>query len=952
MAEPSSKRTRTAPCPCPICCGCLRDQRTIERHVSRLFTTPTPCNFSAVSDSGTNEIDSHVCENEGSLFAQSDCTCTNSPTTMLSVPVPKDRLVAYVLQETKLKLERGHSVSDIEQHLRNAATLVGGNQIPSTWPEVLKLMKTLGYSEPRHYKVCVSTTHSVLLQRHRDCPICRKQWQNCIDYYCLGLHFCDWFATEEQCNQLMDHWHEKEDWLSKPSDFETIQSELWHGQRFREMSWFWDPAIEYLLPERCPHCRKIVPATELKERNSDSIVVQMNCPHCSSELYYTPQMARGDPRNQAIIIHEDGWNPNSTSARHSIAAITITHACMKKANRSSGSNARVYSFIPVNQLPRDAPHKYDAFFEPLVEEIENLFINGEEVFFKAEVEGFSPLNDFPTLRLLPLLVTADSKAHAEIGLTTAGGYKGCRRCNVSGTYIAERRHYYYGNFRYRFQNPAEERSLELNRRNGRRADKASSVAERKRITRDSGVTGECIFYRFTDLCGFDPIRDLAIDAMHAVVLNLVKTELENHLLADLGPNASVSIAERDSSQGGLLDRNDLVKSLSKVKWTTELKDGRVPSLTPTHDSKSKCMLGHWKSEEFSKFILVAPVILRELVPQKAYESICLLAKVYHLIFSERMRIQGWTREDREYLRLLLWRHAIMYEELYGLSACTENVEYSLHMPDDIVRHSTLDNYWCYMYERQVRYYKRQTTNNKSLCKTYADRAQQLYFVNTYLQANSSICDASKYNIDHISEPPILLCAKTASDAVELKEYLLTIEELPEDARTCYELGIVVGAGKIISLNDRQMADIKFWLEKDHLTDSDEELPQVAQTFRRIFKPNDYDLGVMYRVGEFVVLQDSLSERREWVMEISSIIVYGPIANKYKTFVDGNYFAAKTFPNSGELDIDKWSGQPKMVHREFRRLCVQPTKFIERKIMLYPVNNSRGSLSHYLIIDPD
>ena len=141
-------------------------------------------------------------------------------------------------------------------------------------------------------------------------------------------------------------------------------------------------------------------------------------------------MARGDLRNQAIIIHEDGWNPNSTSAQHSIS---ITHACMKKANHSSGSNARVYSFIPVNQLPCEAPHKYDAFFEPLVEEIENLFIHGEEVFFKAEVEGFSPPNDFPTLHLLPLPVTVDSKAHDEIGLTTAGWYKGCRRCNVSGT---------------------------------------------------------------------------------------------------------------------------------------------------------------------------------------------------------------------------------------------------------------------------------------------------------------------------------------------------------------------------------------------------------------------------------------------------------------------------------------------------------------------------------------
>ena len=56
--------------------------------------------------------------------------------------------------------------------------------------------------------------------------------------------------------------------------------------------------------------------------------------------------------------------------------------------------------------------------------------------------------------------------------------------------------------------------------------------------------------------------------------------------------------------------------------------------------------------------------------------------------------------------------------------------------------------------------------------------------------------------------------------------------------------------------------------------------------------------------------------------------------------------------STELDIDKWSGQPKMVHREFRRLCVQPTEFIDRKIMLYPINNTQGLLSHYLIIDPD
>ena len=113
-----------------------------------------------------------------------------------------------------------------------------------------------------------------------------------------------------------------------------------------------------------------------------------------------------------MCLHQQS-NYNSNLARHLIVAITITHAYMKKANCSSGSNAKVYSFIPVNQLPCDAAHKHDAFFEPLIEEMENLFIHGEEVFFK--VEGFSPPNNLPTVRLL-LLVTADSKSHAEIGL--------------------------------------------------------------------------------------------------------------------------------------------------------------------------------------------------------------------------------------------------------------------------------------------------------------------------------------------------------------------------------------------------------------------------------------------------------------------------------------------------------------------------------------------------------
>ena len=649
------------------------------------------------------------------------CTYNEQPSTspeQIVCHLPNEQVQRYILNEVKLKLDHGHSISVTEDHLQNAATLIGGCQIPTKWSEVLKLMKSLGYRDPKHFKVCITQDHSCLLENkktHPCCPKCRTPWSRCIDYYCMGLNFRDWFLTTEQCQKLMAHWKEQCDWLNQGQSH--TQTELWHGERFKELAWFWNPEEEYTLPELCPHCRTIIPISVINEEVMADSLVSLKCTKCAHEVTFYRRTVRGDPRNQAVIIHEDGWCSFSTSSSNSIAAITITHACMSKTDRSDASNARVYSFIPVSQLPKDTPHKFDAFFEPLIREIEELFIEGEQVFFKDGVPGFSSEDDFPTLRLIPLLATADSKAHHEIGLTSAGGMKGCRRCTVSGEYIPERRHYYYGHFQFRYWNPSPPRTAQEDRQSGQAADSATTMAERKRISRESGVTGESIFYRLYDLCGFDPVKDLVIDAMHAIVLNLIRTELEVHLLRDLGANADRTPLERDPRVGGLLDRASLAKALDNVDWLMELKDGRVPSVpaSTSHESKK---LGHWKAEEFSKFIQVAPVVLRDLVPHKAYTCFCLLSEIHNLVFSKRLRIEGWNEDHRIYFKQLLWSHAILYEELYGIKACTENVEYSLHMPEDVNRHSTLDNYWCYLYERQVKYYKQQTSNMKSLCKTF------------------------------------------------------------------------------------------------------------------------------------------------------------------------------------------------------------------------------------------
>jgi len=75
------------------------------------------------------------------------------------------------------------------------------------------------------------------------------------------------------------------------------------------------------------------------------------------------------------------------------------------------------------------------------------------------------------------------------------------------------------------------------------------------------------------LCKFDPVYDLVVDVMHSLVLNLIRSELEQHLLKDTSSDVV--------DEGGLLERRDLTEALGKVKLYSELRDGRVPRVSLT-----------------------------------------------------------------------------------------------------------------------------------------------------------------------------------------------------------------------------------------------------------------------------------------------------------------------------------------------------------------------------------
>ena len=179
-------------------------------------------------------------------------------------------------------------------------------------------------------------------------------------------------------------------------------------------------------------------------------------------------------------------------------------------------------------------------------------------------------------------------------LDFSGGKKGCRKCLVTGTYIPEKRHYYYGNFGVRYRDCPHPRSVGYLFERGCQCENTTDVATRKEIQLESGIKGVTILYQLYKLYGFDPVKDMVVDRMH-LCFNLLKREFLQKIWPELGENQDKEVNERDPRRGGLIDRRQFADSYQAVEWTTEQKESGVAKFHNLSEN-----LGGWKTAEFNK----------------------------------------------------------------------------------------------------------------------------------------------------------------------------------------------------------------------------------------------------------------------------------------------------------------------------------------------------------------
>jgi len=337
-----------------------------------------------------------------------------------------DDIEKAILRILESKVKHGWSRDETLTQVRTIYELTKDDRIPhKSWEAVLTFLKKLGYKRPKHYKVCCGATHVTLISEKDDCPDCGKEWHKCVDYFVLGLHLEDYFLNEETIRDHLEHWNKREEWLNK-EELNVNVKEVWHGTRFRELSYFWDADVETYLPVYCPNCETVISLKEMDDSVRPGLTldspVPLSYPQCAFDFIHIAETMKGCALNQAFIFHEDGFNAFVQKSR-GVAAIHISSACISKEQRLRGKYMRVYSFIPSFSLGEGIPHKIDAFFQPLINEVNEMYINGITVNITQPItiDSVTVINPGNyQVRLLLLLGTADLKGHQEITLYAGG----------------------------------------------------------------------------------------------------------------------------------------------------------------------------------------------------------------------------------------------------------------------------------------------------------------------------------------------------------------------------------------------------------------------------------------------------------------------------------------------------------------------------------------------------
>lgn len=324
-----------------------------------------------------------------------------------------------------------------------------------------------------------------------------------------------------------------------------------------------------------------------------------------------------------------------------------------------------------------------------------------------------------------------------------------------------------------------------------------------------------------------------------------------------------------------------------------------------------------------------------------------------MLYCKQLQFSGWTEENIKRLDDLLWSHAIRCEQFYGLGYCTENLEYSTHMADDIRHHSSPDNYTCEVFERGIRMHKQQKHNAKGLEKTFTDRECLRQFLEVYERKHGPL---SRYEDDRQPYRSDLNMLEVGNfyfheRSVSAARALIADLQGRQNAAHALATGVVLGKMKRKLISRQQQQDITRYLQ--HLYPHLQVLvPSMVFCPKAIAKLCDFGDVTTFKVGNKCVMAGGDNLDEEWFVEIKKIMVVGPLDGKYFTFVDCLYYIPgfHNMQRGRNEAVHDWTCTNKLVPRQYNRDSVQPAENLKRKCIMYPDPENLDNPNYYLPID--
>ena len=326
---------------------------------------------------------------------------------------------------------------------------------------------------------------------------------------------------------------------------------------------------------------------------------------------------------------------------------------------------------------------------------------------------------------------------------------------------------------------------------------------------------------------------------------------------------------------------------------------------------------------------------------------CQVAKYFN---SRYLVANGWTDHHIRVLKSLLWRHAITAEEYYGPKICTENLECSTHACEDILRHSSPDNYCCDMYERTVDDWKKQKHNSKSVEATYGERDAIRSFLKEYEAKHGKLSNPcpieSKFDYNDVQGRAFFLNEGSFAAAEKVLKELEAIEN-DHFVDTARSFGVLLGKLKRKRLSDVEYRDISksFQHRFPNLR-----LPRQARYVTAIAKKNSNEQVQRFAKGDTCLVGGTGQYAGElFHFKIESFILVS-VQGVYEIFVDGKYFVPVF--NNGVLEVNPWTETVVLRERPYQSDRLQWSSQIVRKIILYPMPTNVPGNEDYVPIDFD